>query len=166
MASADTPVTIFTVGGTIDKVYFDKKSDYEVGAPRISGILEEANVTRAYRVEQLMRKDSLDITDDDRRIIRERVAADPGSRILISHGTDTMVDTAAALVGIPGRTIVLTGAIAPALAKKSDANFNAGAAFAAVQILGPGVYIVMNGRILDPLTVRKNRAENRFETIT
>lgn len=165
MAPAAQPVTVLTVGGTIDKVYFDKKSDYQVGAPRIIGILEEANVTRPYRVESLMRTDSLDMTDDHRRVIRERVAADPSDRILITHGTDTMVATAAALVGIPGKTVVLTGAIEPAMAKTSDASFNAGAAFAAVQILDPGVYIVMNGRILDPLKVRKNRAENRFETI-
>lgn len=163
--AADSTITILSVGGTIDKVYFDKASAYEVGAPRIEDILAEANVTQPYRIESVMRKDSLDMTDADRRMIRDRVAADSNRAVLITHGTDTMAATARELLGIEDKTIVLTGSIAPAMAKASDATFNTGAAFVAVQILPPGVYIVMNGRVLNPLKVRKNRTLNRFDEI-
>lgn len=154
---------ILTTGGTIDKTYFDAKSEYEVGDPQIIDILREANVSIAYDVEILLRKDSLDLTDEDRALIHERVAALNERRVLITHGTDTMVDTALALRDLPGKTIVLVGSLSPAQFKDSDAVFNIGFAVAAVQILPPGVYIAMNGRVFDPLRVRKNREANRFE---
>jgi L-asparaginase len=156
---------IFSVGGTIDKVYFDKKSEYEVGDPRAASILAEANVTQPYRIESIMRKDSLDMTDADRHEICAKVAAASERMIVITHGTDTMAATGVQLAGIENKTIVLTGAIEPAMAKTSDATFNVGAAFLAVQTLPPGTYIVMNGRILDPLKVKKNRKLNRFDSI-
>ncbi len=156
-------VKIFTTGGTLDKVYYDANSEFQVGDPGIVEVLHEANVALDYDVESLMRKDSLDLTDDDRSLIHDRVAGDPASRILITHGTDTMIDTAKALMDIDGKTIVLTGSMQPARLRVSDAAFNVGAAVVAVQTLPAGVYVVMNGRVFDPATARKNRRAQRFE---
>ncbi len=158
-------ISIIAVGGTIDKVYFDAKSEYEVGPPNIEKVLSELNLSISYRVNSLMRKDSLDLSADDRKLISKTVANDPCDRILITHGTDTMVETAKELTGIPQKTIVLTGALEPALFKTSDAVFNIGCAIGAVQILAPGVYIAMNGKVFPADNVRKNLQKNRFETI-
>lgn len=158
-------ISIIAVGGTIDKVYFDAKSEYEVGPPNIERVLGELNLAIDYSVTSLMRKDSLDMTDEDRRLIAEAVEMDPSARILITHGTDTMVQTAAALRHIAGKTVVLTGALEPALFKTSDAVFNIGCALGAVQVLPPGIFIAMNGRIFLADHVRKNLQENRFEEI-
>jgi L-asparaginase len=160
-----TEVKIFTAGGTIDKVYFDAKSEYEVGSPQVVEVLKEAHVTLNYEVEFVLSKDSLDMTDDDRRLIRERIVADPCRRIVVTHGTDTMVQTALALRDIPDKTIVLTGSMQPARFRVTDAVFNIGTALGAAQALPPGVYIAMNGRIFDPLRTRKNVRDNRFETV-
>ena len=156
-------IKIYTTGGTIDKVYFDQKSDYQVGDPQATGVLERANVVLDYEVESIIRKDSLDFTDEDRELIRKKVASTPLKRIVITHGTDTMIDTAKVLRNISGKTIVLTGSMYPAQFRDSDAVFNIGCAVTAAQILVPGVYIVMNGRIFNPYHVRKNVELNRFE---
>ena len=158
-------IKIYTTGGTIDKVYFDAKSEFEVGEPQIVEILREAGVSVEYDVETLFRKDSLDLTDDDRVFIAERVRETPCQHILITHGTDTMVQTARALQGVVDKTIVLVGSLTPARFKISDAEFNIGFALAAVQAMPPGVYVAMNGRIFDPEQVRKNRATNQFESV-
>jgi len=158
-------IKIFTVGGTIDKVYFDRKSAYEVGEPRIGEILKEANVTFEYEISSILHKDSLDMTDEDRQLIFDKVASDQHRHILLTHGTDTMIQTAKKLQTIPGKVIVLTGAMAPARFKYSDAEFNIGCAVAAVQVLAPGVYIVMNGRIFDPDRIKKNLEQNWFEEL-
>ncbi len=158
-------VKIFTTGGTIDKIYFDAKNDYQVGEPEIGSLLTEANVTFDYRVKSLMRKDSLEMTEADRKVVNNAVATDPCSRILITHGTDTMVETARSLLGIPNKTIVLTGSMQPASLRVSDAFFNVGCAVAAVQLLFPGVYVVMNGRVFDPRTSCKNVEKNCFERL-
>ncbi len=154
---------IVTTGGTIDKVYFDDKSDYQIGDPQIGQILRDLGVAFPFEVVSLLRKDSLHVNDGDRELIRETIAARPEQQILVTHGTDTMVDTARVLQAIAGKTIVLTGALNPALFRGSDAVFNIGCAVGAVQSLPPGVYIAMNGRLWDPLKVRKNRDANRFE---
>ena len=159
-------IKIFTTGGTIDKIYFDAKSEFQVGEPQIAEVLTEANVTFAFEVESVLRKDSLDMTDEDRQFIRTRVAQDACERILVTHGTDTMIQTALALRDIPGKTIVLTGAMQPARLRVSDAFFNIGFAMAAAQLMPPGVYIAMNGEIFDPRFARKNVAKHQFETIT
>jgi len=156
-------IKIFTTGGTIDKVYFDEKSTYEVGEPKIAEVLKEANVNLSFSIESLFRKDSLEMTDKDREEIYHRVGSEKASRIVITHGTDTMTDTAKRLSDISGKTIVLTGAMAPARFKSSDAAFNIGGAVTAAQILPEGVYIAMNGRIFDPDKIRKNREKNMFE---
>jgi len=158
-------ITFITTGGTIDKVYFDAKSAFEVGESVVEHVLRQSEVGFEYQIKQLMRKDSLDLTDEDRRLIRAAVETASSSRIVITHGTDTMTETAGTLAGIAGKTIVLTGSLSPARFQSSDADFNIGLAVAAVQCLGPGCYIAMNGRIFDADRVRKNREANRFESI-
>ncbi|MCK4640006.1 MAG: asparaginase [Candidatus Marinimicrobia bacterium] len=158
-------IKIFTVGGTIDKIYFDQKNAYQVGDPKIVEVLQEANVTLDFETESIMQKDSLDMTEEDRRLIYEKIDVDHHELIVITHGTDTMVETANTLSAIPNKTIVLTGSMQPARFKNSDAVFNIGCAVAAVQALPHGVYITMNGQIFDPLSVRKNVDRNRFEKI-
>lgn len=155
-------IDIFTTGGTIDKVYFDALSEYQIGATALPDILSENNVFVAHRVTQLMRKDSLELTDADRAAIHDAVAASDADKILVTHGTDTMVQTARVLSDISGKTIVLTGAMQPATLRNSDAEFNVGFALAAVQTLPPGVYIAMNGEVFDPAKVHKDRSAHRF----
>lgn len=158
-------IKIVTTGGTIDKIYFDQKSQFQVGDPQILGVLEEANVTFRYEVLSLMRKDSLEMTEADRGVIRDTIGADRHRLFVVTHGTDTMVETAKALRGLAGKTIVLTGAMQPARFRMTDAVFNIACAVTAVQLLPEGVYIAMNGRVFLPDRVRKNVAENRFEEI-
>jgi L-asparaginase len=156
---------VVTTGGTIDKVYFDDKSDYQVGEPQIGHILQELGVAFRFRVIPLLRKDSLHIDAGDRELLRTTIASQDARHVLVTHGTDTMVETAHVLASIPDKVIVLTGALNPARFRGSDAEFNIGTAVGAVQSLPAGVYIAMNGRVWDPAKVRKNVAANRFEAI-
>ena len=156
-------LTVITTGGTIDKVYFDAKSDYQIGAPQIGEILSQLGVAFEFEVVPVLRKDSLDMDEADRAAIRQAIEQQAHRHVLVTHGTDTMVDTARALADIKGKVIVLTGALNPARFQGSDAVFNIGCAVAAVQTLPDGVYITMNGRVWDPAKVRKNRDANRFE---
>lgn len=156
-------LTIFTTGGTIDKVYFDAASEFEVGEPQIGHILREAMVSFAFEVRSLMQKDSLDMTDADRAIIRRAVEQCDTRHVLITHGTDTLTQTATALAGVAGKVIVLTGALSPARFRSTDAVFNIGMAVAAVQSVPEGVYLAMNGQVFAAGHVRKNRDRNRFE---
>lgn len=156
-------IKILTCGGTIDKIYFDAKGQYHTGEPQVINILAESNVFFEYRVESIMRKDSLDMADEDREAIRSAVANTPESMVVLTHGTDTMIETAKKLLDIPDKTIVLTGAIEPAKFKISDAPFNIGCAITAVQTLPPGVYLALNGEIFDPRYTRKNMGISRFE---
>jgi L-asparaginase len=158
-------LTIVTTGGTIDKVYFDDKSDYQIGSPQIADILKQLGVAFQFEVIPILRKDSLHVTDEDRALMRSTIEAQPHRHVLVTHGTDTMVETARVLAGIAGKVIVLTGALNPARFQGSDAVFNIGCAVGAVQTLADGVYIAMNGRVWDPSTVRKNRDANRFEAV-
>ena len=154
---------IVTTGGTIDKIYFDDLSEFQVGEPQIGRILRAIGVGFDFDLIALLRKDSLEIDDNDRALIRQTVAAQPHKHVLITHGTDTMVETARALAPLRDKVIVLTGALNPARFEGSDAVFNIGCAVGAVQCLPDGVYLAMNGRIWHPEQVRKNRADNRFE---
>jgi L-asparaginase len=154
---------IITTGGTIDKIYFDDKSDYQVGESQVSQILRAMNVAFEIEVNEVLRKDSLHMGPQDRLLVREAVLQSDARHILITHGTDTMVETANALQGLGDRTIVLTGSLNPARFRDSDAVFNIGCAVGAVQCLPPGVYIAMNGKVWNPARVRKNREANRFE---
>ena len=157
-------VAILTTGGTFDKVYFDANSEYSIGDPCITAILDEGNVNSDYRIQSILKKDSLDITSKERQIIKNSVQECVEERIIIIHGTDTMVETAKSLEDIKDKTIVLTGAMQPARFKKSDAIFNSGFALAAVQILENGVYITMNGMVFRSDNVKKNIDLGKFET--
>ncbi|MEP2101500.1 MAG: asparaginase domain-containing protein [Parasphingorhabdus sp.] len=155
-------IDIFTTGGTIDKIYFDALSEYHIGPTPLPDILAENNVYVPHRVTQLMRKDSLELTNDDRQAIHDAVAASDADKILVTHGTDTMVQTGMVLADITDKTIVLTGAMQPATLRNSDAEFNVGFALAATQTLPHGVYIAMNGEVFDPASTKKDRDAHRF----
>jgi L-asparaginase len=155
-------IHFYTAGGTIDKTYFDRLSTYEVDEPCAETVLRDARVTLKYKIFPLFRKDSLDMTDDDRKILYDRIATDTSSQIVITHGTDTIVETGHFLKNISDKTICLTGALAPARFRETDASFNIGCAITAVQILPPGIYITMNGRIFDINAVRKDREKGCF----
>ena len=157
-------IRIFTTGGTFDKVYYDAASEFKFGEPIVGALLEEANVSFEFAIEPLMQKDSLDMTDADRDLIRRAVEACADDRILVIHGTDGMVATAGHLLDIRGKTIVLVGAMQPARMRYSDAMYNLGFASAAVQLLPPGIHLAMNGQVFDPRKIVKNRAKSRFET--
>ena len=156
-------VKIFCTGGTLDKVYFDALSEYQIGDPVVSDILKEARVRFPFEIQSILKKDSLEISTEDRRQIVERVKAEDCARILITHGTDTMADTARCLVEVPDKTIVLTGAMQPARFRDTDAVFNIGYAIAAAQHLPNGVYLAMNGQLFTPQSVQKNREAGQFE---
>jgi L-asparaginase len=158
-------IRFITTGGTIDKIYFDDLSEFEVGDSQLDHILNEGRISFDYDVVPLLQKDSLEITAADRCRLRDYIAADAADRYVITHGTDTMADTADALIELRAKTIVLTGALSPARFRSTDAVFNVGMAVAAVQVALPGVYIAMNGQVFDAGDVRKNRSENRFEKI-
>jgi L-asparaginase len=156
-------VQIFTCGGTLDKVYFDAKSEFKVGEPQIVEIFRRAGVTFEYEIQSLMRKDSLDMDDEDRNLIRQSILDSPRRLFLITHGTDTMAETAHTLLGIENKVIVLTGSMTPARFQASDAEFNIGCAVGVLVSQPPGVYVAMNGRVFDGDHVRKNREARRFE---
>ncbi len=158
-------IRFITTGGTIDKIYFDELSQFEVGDSQVRHVLTEALVGFDYDVVPMMQKDSLELTDADRQQLHDFVASDDAERYVITHGTDTMPQTADALADLTDKTIVLTGALSPARFRSTDAVFNVGMAVAAVQVAAPGVYIAMSGRVFAAGEVRKNRAENRFEKL-
>ena len=159
-------ILILTTGGTIDKLYFDALSEYQIGDSVVSRLLAVARSAIDVRIVELMRKDSLELTDQDRATIAEAVRSAPEQRIVITHGTDTMTDTAATLIGIPDKRIALLGALAPARFAESDAAFNLGMAFATVQVApGPGVWITMNGTVFPAGSVRKDRERNSFVAV-
>lgn len=158
-------IRAFCVGGTIDKIYFDANSKYEIGSPALTKILNQLPIHLNVEVTSLMAKDSLDMSDKDRALIKHAVEHCEEERIVITHGTDTMTDTAHAIGDQSGKIIVLTGSLQPAVFKESDALFNLGGALAAAQSLSPGIYIVMNGEVFNALKVRKDRENNRFMRI-
>jgi len=157
---------VFTTGGTIDKVYFDALSAYQVGEPAVAQIFRSMRVELTYEITPLMKKDSLDLTDDDREVICQAVLEAPQSKILITHGTDTMARTGLALqralASQPEKRVVLTGALLPGAFRETDAVFNVGFALGALQAMPGGVRVAMNGRLFDPSRVRKDREAGRF----
>lgn len=157
-----TDLHIFTTGGTIDKVYFDALSEFQVGESPLDAILREANVGIEYELTSLMKKDSLELTENDRDEIRVAVERSACDHILITHGTDTMAKTGQHLMGIKHKTIVLTGAMQPARLRSTDAIFNVGFAICAARLQKPGVYLAMNGHVFPADRVRKDRAAGRF----
>jgi len=155
-------IKIFSVGGTIDKVYFDSLSQYQVGFPSVREILDNLPIAFEYEIESVLRKDSLDMTDEDRQLLYNRVCRDANPRILITHGTDTMVQSAKMFIGTD-KTVVFTGAMEPANFKSSDAVFNIGCAIGALQTLPNGAYIVMNGKVFTPDACVKDREKGIFK---
>ena len=156
-------ILLLTTGGSIDKTYSTETSSFVVGESQIPRLLQEANASVDFELESILRKDSLEITETDRQLIVEMVAAAPQRHVIITHGTDTMIDTAKALGQVQGKVIVLTGAMRPAAFRETDAVFNIGGAFVAAQLLPEGVYLVMGGKVFHPERARKNRDLDRFE---
>lgn len=161
-----TEVTFITTGGTIDKVYFDANSKFEVGESVVKELLVQAHVGLDVEIVSLMRKDSLELTDTDRELICQAVADANAPKVVITHGTDTMAKTAAALKAAgTTKTVVMTGAFSPARFAMTDALFNVGLAMGAVQALDGGIYIAMSGQIFPGDKVRKNLEAQRFELV-
>lgn len=160
------PILVLTTGGTIDKNYFDALSEYQIVDSGIPALLKEARVALPFRVVELMRKDSLELTEADRSLIASAVREASENRIVVTHGTDTMTETAKVLAAeVPGKTVVLTGALSPARFAETDAPFNLGMAFATAQVAAPGVYIAMSGEVFDGLKVKKDRAAGKFVAV-
>ncbi|MFM5906978.1 MAG: asparaginase domain-containing protein [Novosphingobium sp.] len=159
-------ILVLTTGGTIDKAYFDALSEYQIVDSGIPELLHEARVALPFRVVELMRKDSLELTEADRALIASTAREAPEGRIVVTHGTDTMTETAKVLAAeVPGKTIVLTGALSPARFSETDAPFNLGMAFATAQTAPDGVWIAMSGQVFDGLKVRKDREAGRFVAV-
>jgi len=160
------PVRLFVTGGTFDKEYDEIHGTLDFRDTHLPEMLELGRCRLDVRVRTLMMVDSLEMTDADREMIAHNCRDVPEPHIVVTHGTDTMVDTARVLAkGVPGKTIVLTGAMIPIAFGSSDGLFNLGGALTVVQALPPGVYIAMNGRVFDHDRVRKNRDTGVFEPI-
>ena len=165
----DTNMTIklLLTGGTIDKHYNESNGELHFVDSYISEILKLGRNHSEINIQQIMFKDSLEMDDNDRQIILKTCQQAPENKILITHGTDTMVETARVLAEPKlNKTVVLLGAMVPYVFKHTDATFNLGFALAAVQTLPHGVYITMNGQIFEWDSVRKNKELGVFETIT
>ena len=159
-------VCIFVTGGTFDKTYDEINGRLSFGDTHLLEMLTLGRSRVPVSIRTLMMIDSLDMTDANRQIVVEHCATCDASRIVITHGTDTMVETAAAIAGVVrDKTIVLTGAMIPYAFGSSDGLFNLGSALSFVQVLPPGVYIAMNGRHFAWNAVRKNRETGSFEMI-
>ena len=162
-------IRIFVTGGTFDKEYNELAGSLAFNETHLSEMLRLGRCRLDVSVTTLMMIDSLDMTDADRALIVERCRQAAEPRVLITHGTDTMVETARALAAAfpdaAGRTIVLTGAMIPYAFGSSDGLFNLGSALSFVQVLPPGVYVAMNGRYFPWDRVRKNRETGVFESI-
>jgi len=160
------PIRLFVTGGTFDKEYDEIHGRLFFEDTHIPQMLELGRCRLDVHVRTLMMIDSLEMTDADRELIAHNCAEAPEPHIVITHGTDTMVDTARLLAErVSGKTIVLTGAMIPIAFGSSDGLFNLGGALTAVQALGPGVYLTMNGRIFAWNDVRKNRDTGVFESL-
>jgi L-asparaginase len=162
-----TPVRIFVTGGTFDKEYDERTGNLFFKDTHLRDMLKLARCRVPVEVRTLMMVDSLDMDDDDRELIINQCRKCDQDRLVVTHGTDTMADTARALgeAALAGKTIVLTGAMIPFAFGSSDGLFNLGAALAFAQSLPAGVYVAMNGRVFDWDNVRKNRDIGEFEEL-
>ena len=159
-------IRIFVTGGTFDKTYDEIRGRLAFGDTHLAAMLKKGRARVPVSVRTLMMVDSLDMTDADRELIVRNCAQCEESSIVITHGTDTMVETAAAIAhGVRGKTIVITGAMIPFAFGSSDGLFNLGSALSLVQVLPPGVYIAMNGQHFAWDGVRKNRETGVFEAV-
>jgi L-asparaginase len=159
-------VRLFVTGGTFDKEYDEIRGRLFFEDTHLPQMLEMGRCDLDVRIRTLMMVDSLDMTDADRELIAHNCVEAPEPNIVITHGTDTMVDTARVLAAkVPHKTIVLTGAMIPIAFGSSDGLFNLGGALTSVQVLPNGVYITMNGRVFHWDQVRKNRDRGVFERV-
>lgn len=159
-------VQVILTGGTIDKLYNPLKGELSFAETHIPAAFERGRCGVELAIQQLFLKDSLDMTDADRAQLVLACQASPHQRILITHGTDTMAETARYLMAANlNKNIVLTGAMIPLTISGSDGLFNLGAALVAVQCVSTGVFIAMNGRIFAGDQVTKNRALGVFEAL-
>jgi L-asparaginase len=159
-------IRIVVTGGTFDKTYDEISGRLSFGATHLPEMLRLGRSRVDATIETLMMIDSLDMTDADRSRIVAACAQCPENRIVITHGTDTMVETARAVAHrVTGKTIVLTGAMVPYAFGSSDGLFNLGSALSFAEVLPPGVYIAMNGQLFVWDQVRKNREAGVFERI-
>jgi len=160
------PIRIFVTGGTFDKEYDELTGQLYFEDSHLPEMLKLGRCNLRFEIRTLLMIDSLDMTNADRNLILEQCRQAPESRIVVTHGTDTMVETAQALAAsITDKTIVLTGAMVPYKFGSSDGFFNLGGALAFVQTLPPGVYVAMNGRFFPWDNVRKNRQTGQFEEL-
>lgn len=143
-------IVFIQAGGTIDKDYPRTQKGYafEIGDPAVKRILGRAHPSFDFEVISLLKKDSLDMTEKDRDRILEACQKTDADKIVVTHGTDTMIETARKLSNVRNKVIVLTGALKPEKFSDSDASFNVGAAVGALNVLSNGVYIAMSGRVL------------------
>jgi len=156
---------VLTTGGTLDKVYFDALSEYQVGSPVVGDVLKRMNVALDVELIEVCRKDSLELTDEDREKLKSLIESSKADRILITHGTDSMVKSAMTIGTQAGKVIVFTGAMQPAAFTNTDAIFNIGTAVGA--LMSPntpeGCYIAMSGQVYGANEVKKNYDTKRFE---
>lgn len=156
-------IAILATGGTFDKEYNEISGALYFKKTHLQEMLSMGRCRLTVRVQVTMMKDSLEMTEADRRRILEACRACEEARIVITHGTDTMVETARFLEGnLPGKTIVLTGAMIPYTFGSSDGLFNLGSALSFAQVLSEGVFIAMNGRFFSARQVRKDRKRGIF----
>jgi L-asparaginase len=159
-------IRILITGGTFDKEYDEINGRLFFKDSHLPEMLNLGRARLDIEVRTLMMIDSLEMTESDRVMIAQQCAATPGDRIVITHGTDTMPETARFLeTRVPGKTIVLTGAMIPYKFGSSDGLFNLGSALAFVQVLQPGVYVAMNGRCFAAGNVMKNKKTGSFEEL-
>jgi L-asparaginase len=157
-------IRIVVTGGTFDKTYDEINGRLSFGSTHLPEMLRLGRSRVETTIETLMMIDSLDMTDADRARIVDACARCPEGRIVVTHGTDTMVETARAVAhGVAGKTVVLTGAMVPYAFGSSDGLFNLGSALSFAEVLPPGVYIAMNGQHFAWDRVRKNRSTGVFE---
>ncbi|MBK8699122.1 MAG: asparaginase [Saprospiraceae bacterium] len=161
-------IQVFVTGGTFDKEYNFITGELYFKDTHLPSMFDRGRCTLDIDVKTLMMVDSLEMTDADREIITYTCKNAKADKIIITHGTDTMVETASYLANtIADKTIVLTGAMIPyAFGTSSDGFFNLGSALAFVQVLPKGIYVVMNGQFFDWNNVRKNRTTGYFESLT
>lgn len=159
-------IRIFITGGTFDKEYNELTGQLFFNDSQLPDMLKLGRNLIPVEIRTLMMVDSLEITDDDRELIADHCKKSPDEKIIITHGTDTMAETASLLSKkIKDKTIVLTGAMIPYKFGSSDGLFNLGSALAFVQTLPHGVYIAMNGRYFNANNVRKNKLTGVFEEL-
>ena len=160
-------ITFIQTGGTIDKDYPRQKGGwaFEIDAPASRRILTKLHPSFDYEHVTLLKKDSLEITQEDRKMIRQYISTHENSKFILTHGTDTMIETAKSLAGIPDKTIVLTGAMRPERFANSDAPINLGVAIGAINLLEEGVYIAMHGKVLEAAQVTRDSHSGQYQQI-